>query len=147
AADVSLQARGQSVRLSPGRIIRHVGLAAPCLVHFVRARHLSPTILLVRVAVHNPSPITHRKATLRYRILWTLGAQKRFAAQLVPWLKEPARHLERFSRPWYGFGVGSLLAGSRAIASSQLHKESYNGCRCRKRLRRTSLISGASPER
>src|SRR5215470_12363308 len=59
AADVSLQARGQSVRLSPGRITRHVGLAAPRLVHFVRARHFSPAILLVRVAVHHPSPITH----------------------------------------------------------------------------------------
>jgi hypothetical protein len=38
-----------------------VGAAAPCLVHFiVSASHLAPAILLVRVAVHNPSPITHR---------------------------------------------------------------------------------------
>src|ERR1044071_3533259 len=61
AADVSLQAGGQAVGLSPGRIPRHVGAAAPCLVHFiVSARHLAPAILLVRVAVHNPSPITHQ---------------------------------------------------------------------------------------
>ena len=59
AADVSLQAGGQSIRLGPGRITRYVGAPGPCLVHFVRARHFAPAILLVRVAVHNPSPITH----------------------------------------------------------------------------------------
>src|SRR4029453_4997746 len=61
AADVSLQAGGQAVRLSPRRIARNMGAAAPCLVHFiVSASHFAPAILLFRVAVHDPSPITHQ---------------------------------------------------------------------------------------
>src|SRR5262245_44405203 len=61
AADVSLQAGGQAVRLSPWCIARKMGAAAPCLVHFVvSASHFAAAVLLVRVAVHDPSPITHQ---------------------------------------------------------------------------------------